>query len=138
MPDGRFAILDPVAGISGDMLLGALLSAGASPDWLRALPSRLGYPEVRIDIQIVDRCGVSATKVNVVLPGEVQELPSPSYEHHDHGPGNGHQHVHPHHHGASHSDADRHAPHRHIGELISLIEEADLSPWVRERAVRAF
>ena len=30
------------------------------------------------------------------------------------------------------------APHRHIGELIAMVERAPLSPWVRERAVRAF
>ena len=29
MSESRFAILDPVAGISGDMVLGALLAAGA-------------------------------------------------------------------------------------------------------------
>jgi len=30
MPDARFAILDPAAGISGDMVLGALIAAGAA------------------------------------------------------------------------------------------------------------
>ena len=48
MSDGRFAILDPIAGASGDMLLGALVAAGADRDWLRALPERLGFPGVRI------------------------------------------------------------------------------------------
>jgi uncharacterized protein (TIGR00299 family) protein len=138
MPDGRFAILDPAAGISGDMLLGALLSAGASPAWLRGLPARLGFPEVRVDIETVDRCGVSATKVNVVLPGGAQELPSQPYEHHEHGPDNGHQGQSHHHEPSSGPGAHQHAPHRHVGELIALIEEADLSPWVRDRAVRAF
>jgi uncharacterized protein (TIGR00299 family) protein len=111
MSDGRFAILDPAAGISGDMLLGALLGAGAPADWLRRVPARLGFPEVRVDIEPVDRGGIRATKVNVVLPGGLQELPDQ-----------------PHHHG----------PHRHIGSLIELVNKADLSPWVRERAVRAF
>ena len=111
MSDGRFAILDPAAGISGDMLLGALVAAGASTDWLRRVPARLGFPEVRLDVELVDRCGIKATKVNVVLPGELQELPDQ-----------------PHHHG----------PHRHIGSLIDLVRKADLSAWVRDRAVRAF
>jgi uncharacterized protein (TIGR00299 family) protein len=123
MPDGRFAILDPVAGISGDMLLGALLAAGASPEWLEGLPARLGFPEVTIDIESVDRCGVQATKVNVRLPGGVQEHPSEVIEPH------GHRHE---------AHTGNHGPHRHIGDLIALVERAPLSGWVQERAVRAF
>jgi uncharacterized protein (TIGR00299 family) protein len=143
MPDGRFAILDPAAGISGDMLLGALLGAGASPEWLRGLPARLGFPEVRIEVETVDRCGVRAMKVNVLMPDGAQEGPSVAYEQHEHGPENGHQ-VQSHSLGSAshdHSASDQHhahGPHRHIGDLIRLIEKADLSPWVQDRAARAF
>jgi pyridinium-3,5-bisthiocarboxylic acid mononucleotide nickel chelatase len=137
MPDGRFAVLDPVAGISGDMLLGALLSAGASPAWLQGLPARLGYPRVRVDVETVDRGGVTATKVNVLMPDGAQELPSSAYEHHVHATDTGHP-SHSHHVKPSDRDAHSHGPHRHIGELIAIIERADLSPWVRDRAVRAF
>jgi hypothetical protein len=127
MPDGRFAILDPVAGISGDMLLGALLSAGVSPEWLKTLPARLGFPDVTIDIRSVDRCGIQATKATVLLPDGAHEVPAEivgtdEHNHHDH------QHH--------HSGAD--GPHRHIGELIAIIQQANLSPWVQERAVQAF
>jgi pyridinium-3,5-bisthiocarboxylic acid mononucleotide nickel chelatase len=123
MPDGRFAILDPVAGISGDMLLGALLAAGASPEWLVGLPARLGFPEVTIEVESVDRCGIQATKVNVRLPGGGQEHPSEVIEPH----GRGHE-----------AQAGNHGPHRHIGDLIALVERAPLSSWVQERAIRAF
>lgn len=133
MSDGRFAIIDPVAGVSGDMLLGALLAAGVEPDWLRALPARLGFPEVRVDIGKVDRCGVVATKVDIRLADGSQELPSPVVD--DHHQLHDHNHDHPHDHG---HDGPQHGPHRHIGELIDLIERADLSAPVREQAVRAF
>jgi pyridinium-3,5-bisthiocarboxylic acid mononucleotide nickel chelatase len=130
MSDGRFAILDPVAGISGDMLLGALLAAGAQPEWLRRLPTRLGFPEVGVEIRPVYRCGVLATKVDILLPGGIREEPSPSVHQDDHP---SHQHNdHPH----SHDGVS--GPHRHIGELIALVQKAELSPWVRQRAVRAF
>lgn len=129
MPDGRFAILDPVAGISGDMVLGALLAAGAPPDWLRSLPTRLGFPEVTIRTSTVDRCGVRAIKVDVCLPDGTREGPSQAVEEHSHGAESGPTHG-DHTHG--------HGPHRHIGELIGIVEQAKLSPWVRERAVRAF
>ena len=66
---GRFAIIDPAAGISGDMLLGALVAVGAGEEWLRGLPARLGAPDVTVEITKVVRCGVRATKVDVVLPG---------------------------------------------------------------------
>jgi uncharacterized protein (TIGR00299 family) protein len=139
MADGRFAILDPAAGISGDMLLGALVAAGAPADWLRALPARLGAPEVTVEITEVARCGVRATKVDVVLPGGAREHPAEpvhanhghdhqgDHDHHAHGTGDGHAH-------GSHL----HGPHRHIGDLIAAVERAPLSPWVRERAIRAF
>jgi len=103
MSDGRFAILDPAAGISGDMLLGAIIAAGAPAAWLAGLPARLGFPDVRVDIQQVDRCGIQATKVNVV-PAE----------------------------------QDSHVAHRCIAELIATVERSPLSPWVRDRVVRAF
>ncbi len=134
MPDGRFAILDPVSGISGDMLLGALLAAGAPADWLRSLPARLGFPAVTVQITPVDRCGIRAIKVDVCLPDGSREAPSESVDE----PRHSHdqtQHQHPHGDGSHTQHA---GPHRHIGELIDIVERARLSPWVRERAVRAF
>jgi len=141
MADGRFAILDPAAGISGDMLLGALVSAGAPAAWLQGLPARLGAPEVTIGIEPVDRCGVRAMKVDVMLPGGAREQPSEPVESHGHAyPSHGHG-AHgpdsPGHDGAG-GAAHGHGPHRHIGDLIGAVERAPLSAWVRERAVRAF
>jgi pyridinium-3,5-bisthiocarboxylic acid mononucleotide nickel chelatase len=121
MSDGRFAILDPAAGVSGDMLLGALIAAGASAEWLRALPARLGLPDVSVRIREVDRCGIRATKVDVVLPDGSHEAPSEQEPH-----------THP------HSHHNHLPPHRHVRELIEVLERAPLSDWVRARAVRAF
>jgi len=63
----RIAILDPAAGISGDMTLGALIASGVDPGWLRALPARLGLGGVGVEIGEVKRCGVVATKVDFVI-----------------------------------------------------------------------
>jgi len=126
MPDGRFAILDPVAGISGDMLLGALLDAGARPEWLSSLPARLGFPDVTVQIGPVDRCGVRAIKVDVCLPDGSREDPSAVVDDHQHDDQHGHG-----------GHAQDHGAHRHIGELIAIVERANLSDWVRERALRA-
>lgn len=135
MLERRFAILDPAAGISGDMVLGALVAAGADPEWLRGLPARLGFPDVRVEVARVDRGGIQATKVDVVLPDGSRELPSPPLAHHaDHGHDHDDRHVHIHEHTHQHV----HGPHRHVGELLEILARAPLSPWVRERAVRAF
>jgi pyridinium-3,5-bisthiocarboxylic acid mononucleotide nickel chelatase len=126
MSQGRFAILDPAAGISGDMLLGALIGAGAPPEWLKALPERLGHPGVTVEIAETDRASLRCTQVTVRLPDGRSEGPGDATAvQHQHG-GHGHSHSH----GA--------AAHRHIGGLIAEIERAPLSAWVKERAVRAF
>jgi len=142
MPHPRFAIIDPSAGASGDMLLGALLAAGAPRDWLEGLPARLGVPEVTVHVEEVDRAGIRATKVHVRLADGREELPAETgaEAHHAH---SGHDHGHEHHHGHHHDHGHEghghaHGPHRHVGELIAMVERAPLSPWVRERAVRAF
>src|SRR5204863_9074655 len=68
MADGRFAILDPAAGISGDMLLGALLSAGPPAAWPGGLPARRRASGVSVRVEAVDRCGGPAMKGDVPLP----------------------------------------------------------------------
>jgi uncharacterized protein (TIGR00299 family) protein len=123
----RFAIIDPSAGASGDMLLGALIAAGAPRAWLEGLPVRLGCGGVRVDISDVDRCGLAAVQVVVRLADGTHEGPA---QPHSHGPRHAHA-------GGAHAH-DGHAPHRHVGDLIAMIEAAPLSGWVRERAVAAF
>jgi uncharacterized protein (TIGR00299 family) protein len=62
------AILHPFSGISGDMTLGALVSVGLDPEFLRALPARLGLDGVTTDIRDVKRAGIACTKVDFAIP----------------------------------------------------------------------
>ena len=64
----RTAILDPFSGISGDMTLGALIGVGLDPDWLRALPERLGLPQIGVDIREVLRGEIVCWKVDFEIP----------------------------------------------------------------------
>src|SRR2546430_1110451 len=64
----RIALLDPAAGISGDMTLGALLSAGAPAAWLEELPRRLDLPDVRVTVREVKRSSVASAKVEFAIP----------------------------------------------------------------------
>jgi pyridinium-3,5-bisthiocarboxylic acid mononucleotide nickel chelatase len=62
------AILHPFSGISGDMTLGAQISVGLDPDFLRALPGRLGLEGVSTEIRDVKRAGIACTKVDFSIP----------------------------------------------------------------------
>jgi pyridinium-3,5-bisthiocarboxylic acid mononucleotide nickel chelatase len=62
------AILDPFSGIAGDMTLGALVACGLDPEWLRALPARLGLDGVRVEITTVRRADLACVKVDFAIP----------------------------------------------------------------------
>jgi uncharacterized protein (TIGR00299 family) protein len=61
----RLAYLDCVGGLAGDMMLAALLDAGADEAVLRAIPDRLGLQGVELVVERVERGGVSALHVDV-------------------------------------------------------------------------
>ncbi len=122
----RFAILDPAAGISGDMLLGALIDAGAPVEWLTGLPGRLGFSGVVAGVEQVQRCGIACTKVTLRLANGATEPPSPVYV-----APHPHDHAHPAH-------GDDPTTHRHLSDFLAIVERAPLSRRVRELAGRAF
>ena len=64
----RIAVIDPTAGISGDMTLGALLALGVPAAWLEGLPRRLGFDGVGVQIRDTMRCGVTCTQVEFTVP----------------------------------------------------------------------
>jgi len=59
------AYLDCFSGLSGDMLLGALVDAGLSLDELRADLSHLSLPGYEISAERVSKRGISGTRVSV-------------------------------------------------------------------------
>ena len=56
---------DCFSGASGDMIVGALLDAGADPELIRTGLEALELPGWQIDVQEVTRGGIRATKVSV-------------------------------------------------------------------------
>ncbi|MGA7981741.1 MAG: nickel pincer cofactor biosynthesis protein LarC [Chromatiaceae bacterium] len=80
----RGVYLDCVGGLAGDMLLAALIDAGGDVSRLHALPGRLGFPDVQVQVEKGRSGGFAARRVRVSFdssahprrrgPGEVQAL----------------------------------------------------------------
>lgn len=68
----RIAYFDCFSGISGDMCLGALVSAGWPVAEVEALPARLRLEHVRVSARPVRRGPFAATKVDVEVAEEKQ------------------------------------------------------------------
>lgn len=141
----RIAYLDCFAGLSGDMFLGALISAGVDPKVLHDATAAMNLG-ASLRIETVDRSGISSTKVHVLEGTQLAE--ATAFEHqqprigHTHHPETQHQHKI----GVPHTHAEEHT-HEHTPEHIhgrsltvirELIRGSKLPPPVIHTAIRAF
>lgn len=97
----RVAYFDCFSGAAGDMIVGALLDAGADFAALRSQLSRLPVSGYELTAERVKKQGLAATKFDVKI-------------------------------------ADGSHPHRHLKDIVKIIESADLSDRVREQSLRIF
>ena len=67
------AYLDCIGGLAGDMLLAALVDAGAPEAALREVPVRLGLDGVEVKLERVERHGIGALHVDVVAERSREE-----------------------------------------------------------------
>jgi hypothetical protein len=136
----RIGYLECFSGISGDMLLGALVDAGVSFDSLAETAAALNVG-ARLEMRKVSRGGLAATKVDVLTPDQAPAEPDHSHADHSHE----HTHEHEHHTHEAHTapavhqpSAHSHAPHRSLSAILAIIDSAPLSSAVKQRAMRAF
>jgi len=146
----RIGYLECFAGISGDMLLGALVDAGA-PFGVMAETAAALNVGARLEQRKVSRGGLAGTKVDVTteekgsgIRGKGSEKQRTS-EQGCEGAEPAHAHSQPHEHHHEHEDHARehehehgHAPHRSLSTILSIIEAAPLDAEVKRRSARAF
>ena len=101
------------AGVAGDMLLASLVDAGADRLAVMDAWAALGVDGFAATWERVQRCGVSSLWTNLAI------------DHHDHDQDHDHDH-------------DEAHGHRPAGEVIALIEAADLPVRVRDDAVSVY
>ena len=98
--------VEPFAGISGNMLLGALLDAGVPFAFLQEEFAKLHLGNYELVHKSVNKSGIQAQYFNVVLPEEQE---------HEHEHAHDGDHVHEHHHAHDH-DCDHEHEHHHDHE----------------------
>src|SRR6056297_2632393 len=118
-------------GASGDMLLAALLAAGADRDALAPVEAAPSL-DVTYAVRTVEKTGISATAVDVLLADDADDHDH-SHDHHDHTGDGTHDHSpdpehghgedgdgsdeHAHTHDGEHTHAEGHGPHRTYSEV---------------------
>ena len=122
------------------MMLGALLHAGASVELLQRTVAALNIG-AELRVSRVDRSGISATKVDVLVNGKSAESHSHEHDHQQQSHSSDHRHHHEN--GHSHSTTDQHHEHEHrhgrsLSTIREIITKAKLPDRARQTAIRAF
>ncbi|MDO5540127.1 MAG: nickel pincer cofactor biosynthesis protein LarC [Eubacteriales bacterium] len=126
---------DCASGISGDMTLGALLDLGLDEkEFLKQL-DMLNLDGYRVEISEVEKNGIRAKHVDVIVEGEDNHETGHHYEHiHGH-----EEHHETDHHDENARDVHIHShPHRNFADIRKIIEESALHEEVKEMALRIF
>jgi uncharacterized protein (TIGR00299 family) protein len=96
----RTLYFDCFSGVSGDMILGALVDLGLEPDFLIDQLSLLGVEGFQLEFEKVDRSGIGASRVLV--------------------------------------KTEEHHHHRHLSNILKIIDNSRLEKGVKERAGKIF
>ncbi|MBR1452223.1 MAG: DUF111 family protein, partial [Candidatus Methanomethylophilaceae archaeon] len=112
----RTLYLECNAGVSGDMLLGALSDLLPDPSEVKILIESAGIPGITVEVSHREKNNVTGNKVDILIHGKDEE----HHEHHD---------PHGHHH---------HHEHRSLPEVMDIIEGLKVSDSVKSHAKKIY
>ncbi len=98
----NIAYFDCFCGAGGDMIVAALIDAGASADVLRKALASLGLRGYSLSVEPVNKQGFAATRFRVELDKDIEQ------------------------------------PHRHLSDIVEIIDRSPLSATVKRDAIRIF
>jgi pyridinium-3,5-bisthiocarboxylic acid mononucleotide nickel chelatase len=140
----RIGYLECFAGLSGDMLLGALVDAGVSTALLQQTTASLNLGATLV-FDSVDRSGISARKARVIVNGHDADAPhnhdgheADAVHNHAHPHDHDHDHHHEHSHSHEHSPSHTHQHSRNLPAIREILNQAPLPSDARALALRAF
>ncbi len=142
----RIGYLECLSGISGDMLLGALVDAGVPFALLEETAAALNVG-ARVEMRKVSRGGLAGTKIDVIVDGMTAK-----HEHahshrdadhaHEHSSTTAHSHEQPDADGTvymrDHAHEHDHQPHRSLSTIFGIIDHAPIAGAVKARTSLAF
>lgn len=127
------------SGISGDMTIGALLDLGAEKEVLLKAIDSLGIDGYKLNISETQKCGITATKFDVILESESHD------HHHSHNHDHHHSHDHDHDHNSHdhihddhHHDNECEHHHRGLKEITDIIKGAAITENAKKIALDTF
>ncbi|MGM0502441.1 MAG: LarC family nickel insertion protein [Bacillota bacterium] len=156
---------DCLAGISGDMTIGALLDLGVEQDKLRDELNKIELDGYQLEINRAQKSGITGTDFKVKIESAAKQQASSSSQqqthNHDHADDHSHQHSHEHshNHNQEHSDEAHHSHdehshenesdqtklhnhsahgHRNLHNIKQLINSSNLEDAVKELSIDIF
>jgi pyridinium-3,5-bisthiocarboxylic acid mononucleotide nickel chelatase len=135
--------LDCIGGIAGDMLMAALIDAGASVEAINSELQKLRIPNLAVSTKRTTKHGIDCCHVRVTWgegQSELSEHSGAKAQHGTHTPPSDHLSDHTNHHEGSdnHERSDDEHPHRPYSAIRDLLGSAGFSPAVTARAQAVF
>lgn len=157
----RTLYFDCFSGISGDMVIGALIDAGADPLQMEEELKKLSMvEEYTLSWGKVVKNGITSTKFDVILTSKSEQTHEHSHSHgqvhshghshsheqvhsHGHEHSHGHSHSHEHKHSLGHEHNQSHVPHNHHGsrtykQIVEAINESNFNESVANMSLAVF